>query len=106
MLGGVALMVNNHMIVAVSPRGLLVRIGQDAYESALTRPDTRAMVMKGRAMPGYVFVDPCPTDRRALRGWVRSALQHNRNLPPKNAAGACTGTVSLRAADERKSRDD
>ena len=83
MFGGIAFLVNEHMTVALSPRGLLVRVGPDAHEDALANPGTRAMQMRGRVMTGYVYVDPAPNGARMIRSWVQRALRHNRTLPPK-----------------------
>ena len=58
MFGGIGFMLNGNMLVAVSKRGLLARIGKDAEAEALLRPGARAMEMRGRVMPGYVFVEP------------------------------------------------
>ncbi|MBS0418072.1 MAG: TfoX/Sxy family protein [Proteobacteria bacterium] len=90
MFGGTAFMVNGHMTVAVSPRGLLVRVGPEAHDEALKKPSTRAMEMRGRIMTGYVHVHPVPTEELVIEGWVQSALRHNRTLPPKRAARART----------------
>src|SRR5262249_41896326 len=83
MFGGTAFLVNGHMTVALSPRGLLVRVGPEGHEDALASPGTRAMEMRGRVMTGYVYVDPAPNDARMVRSWVQRALRHNRTFPPK-----------------------
>ena len=83
MFGGTAFIVNGHMTVAVSPRGLLVRVGPDEHDKALEQPGTRAMEMRGRVMTGYVYVDPPPTDARTVHSWVQSALRHNQTMPTK-----------------------
>jgi len=85
MFGGTAFMVNGHLTLAVSPRGLLVRVGPDEQDEAVKKPGTRAMEMRGRVMTGYVYVAPLPRDARAVRSWVQSALRYNRTLPPKKA---------------------
>jgi len=41
MFGGLAFMVRGHMTVGVLGTDLLVRVGPDAYEDALTRPSAR-----------------------------------------------------------------
>jgi hypothetical protein len=74
MFGGTAFMVNGHMTVAVSPRGLLVRVGPDEHDEALKQPGTRAMEMRGRVMTGYIYVDPVPSDARIVQSWVQSVL--------------------------------
>jgi TfoX/Sxy family transcriptional regulator of competence genes len=88
MFGGTAFLVNGHMTIALSPRGLLVRVGPDEHDNALQKPGTRAMEMRGRVMTGYIFVDPAPSDARVLNSWVQAALRHNRTLPPKKPTAA------------------
>jgi hypothetical protein len=104
MFGGTAFMVNGHITVAVSPRGLLVRVGPDEHDRAVKQPGTRAMVMRGRVMSGYVYVDPVPTEARIVRSWVRSALRHNRTLPPKKSGRARGPAAKKRTAIKRRAR--
>jgi TfoX/Sxy family transcriptional regulator of competence genes len=78
MFGGTAFLVNGHMTVAVSPRGLLVRVGPDEHDKAVKQPGTRAMEMRGRVMTGYVYVDPPPTDARTVHSWVRFPVDRDR----------------------------
>jgi hypothetical protein len=93
MFGGTAFMVNGHMAFAVSPRGLLVRVGPDAHDEALKKPSTRAMQIRDHIMMGYVYVRPIPTEARVIHAWVQSALRHNRTLPPKRATRAPTAAI-------------
>jgi TfoX/Sxy family transcriptional regulator of competence genes len=104
MFGGTAFMVNGHMTVAVSPRGLLVRVGPDKHDEAVKQPGTRAMEMRGRVMTGYIYVDPVPTDARTVRSWVESALRHNRTLPPKKTARTRDAAPKKRTATKRRTR--
>ena len=101
MFGGTAFLVNGHMTLALSPRGLLVRVGADAHDSALKKPRTRSMEMRGRVMKGYIYVDPAPSDARAVNSWVQSALRHNRTLPPKKSVG---GARNKRKTSQRRAR--
>src|SRR5579864_4884939 len=98
MFGGTAFMVNGHMTVAVSSRGLLVRVGPDEHDKAVKQPGTRAMVMRGRVMTGYVYVNPIPTEARIVHSWVQSALRHNRILPPKQSGRAREPAAKKRTA--------
>lgn len=85
MFGGIGFMLNDNMVVAASRRGLLVRVGEEQQRDALSRPGARPMVMRGRVMQGYVYVDaPALTDV-AVRTWVQLALGFVRTLPPKAA---------------------
>jgi hypothetical protein len=86
MFGGIAFMLNGHMLVAASKRGLLVRVGADRYLDALARPGTRPMEMKGRALTGYVRVDPSTLTERGLGAWLKMAVSFVQTLPPKSTA--------------------
>jgi TfoX/Sxy family transcriptional regulator of competence genes len=85
MFGGIGFMLNDNMVAAVSKRGLLLRVGKDK-ESAMLAWGARPMVMGGRRMTGYVYVDPPLTDRGIEEG-LPVALAYVRALPPKAAAG-------------------
>jgi TfoX/Sxy family transcriptional regulator of competence genes len=87
MFGGIGFMLNGNLVVAASRRGLLARVGKDQHRAALARPGARAMVMRGRVMEGYIYVDPpALADRAAAKPWVQLALAFVRTLPPKPAA--------------------
>ena len=58
MFGGIGFMLNGNMVAAASRRGLLLRVGKDRQAEALVHPGARAMVMRGRMMEGYIYVDP------------------------------------------------
>jgi TfoX/Sxy family transcriptional regulator of competence genes len=85
MFGGLSFVVNGNLAVAVSSRGgLLVRVGEDAFEDALERPGTSPMEMGGRLMKGWVFVAPEELGRkRQLAAWVGRGTGFARSLPPK-----------------------
>ena len=83
MFGGIGFMLNGNMIAAASKRGLLVRIGKARQPDALLRPGARPMEMRGRAMEGYVYVDPPALTNAATREWLQLALAFVRTLPPK-----------------------
>ena len=82
MFGGIGFMLNGHLLVGASKRGLLLRVGKDRQSQALAKPGTRQMEMRGRAMDGYVYVD-LPIGPDAVRGWVEMATAFVRTLPPK-----------------------
>jgi len=86
MFGGVGFMLNGNLIAGASTRGLLVRVGKDRQAEALRRPGARPMEMRGRAMAGYVRVDPPALNARTVRAWLRLALPYVQTLPSKSAA--------------------
>jgi TfoX/Sxy family transcriptional regulator of competence genes len=86
MFGGVGFMLNDNMTVAASKRGLLVRVGKEGQADALKRPGSRPMVMKGRTMAGYIYVDPPHLTAESVRDWVQIAAAFVRTLPAKARA--------------------
>ncbi len=85
MFGGIGFLLNGNMVAAVSPRGLLLRVGKDQYPAALTRPGVRPMEMRGRVIKGYVYVDPPMLTKTATEAWLGDALAFVQTLPSKEA---------------------
>lgn len=85
MFGGLAFMVEGNMTIAASRRGgLLVRTDPADADEVLALPGTEAMEMRGRAMPGWVFVAAeALDDEAALDAWVARALAFVATLPSK-----------------------
>ena len=84
MFGGLAFMVNEHMVCGVIGDDLMVRVGPDAYAAALKKAGARPMDFTGRPLKGMVYVGP-RGHRRApsLKAWVEQGLSYARSLPPK-----------------------
>jgi TfoX/Sxy family transcriptional regulator of competence genes len=85
MFGGIGFMLNGNLLAGASPRGLLLRVGREREAEALGRAGARPLVMRGRTMEGYVYVDPPALSPEAVRGWIELALPYVRALPPKAA---------------------
>jgi TfoX/Sxy family transcriptional regulator of competence genes len=83
MFGGLGFMLNGNLLVAASRRGLLVRIGKESQREALERPGARPMVMRGRVMESYVYVDPPELADGEIGPWIDLALRFVRTLPAK-----------------------
>lgn len=84
MFGGVAYLVNGNMAVGIVKNDLMVRVGPDAHDEALTRPYTRPMDFAGRPMRGMVYVEPAGVKSAASLGdWVRRGVDHAQTLPAK-----------------------
>jgi TfoX/Sxy family transcriptional regulator of competence genes len=86
MFGGTGFMLNGNMVAAVSKRGLLLRVGKDRQSQALAEPSVRPMVMRGRTMQDYVYVDPAALNGEMVRKWVPLAVAFVQSLPSKPAA--------------------
>ena len=90
MFGGLAFLLRGNMAVGLSSGGeLMVRLGPDSADDALTRPHTRPFEMKGRPMKGWVLVAPegVGTERQ-LAAWVTRGVRFARTLPPKGEGPA------------------
>jgi TfoX/Sxy family transcriptional regulator of competence genes len=83
MFGGLAFMVNTHMACGIVGDDLMVRVGKDNHDAAITAGATE-MDFTGRTMRGMVIV---PAD--GVRGdadlerWVVQAVDFARSEPPK-----------------------
>jgi len=84
MFGGVGFLLDGNMACGVIQDALIVRVGADAYQSALDQPHVRPFDMTGRPMSGWVMVDPPGiSDEEALEAWIRQGCDFARSLPPK-----------------------
>jgi len=83
MFGGLAFMLNGHMVGGIVGEELMLRLGAELAEEALGSPHVRPMDFTGRPMTGMVYVAPDGLRGRALRTWVEKAAGHARSLPPK-----------------------
>jgi TfoX/Sxy family transcriptional regulator of competence genes len=85
MFGGLAFLIGGNMAVAASAHGgLLLRVDPADGKKLLTKPEARPMVMRGRAMDGWIRVDSKALGtKRDLERWVRQGVAHARSLPPK-----------------------
>jgi TfoX/Sxy family transcriptional regulator of competence genes len=92
MFGGIGFMLNGNLIAGASRRGLLVRVGKQRKVTALARRGARPMVMRGRTMEDYIYVDPPALNERTVKAWLQLAVDFVQTLPRK----------SPRTARERK----
>lgn len=83
MFGGLAFIVRGHMACGIVGDDLMLRLGADAAEQALERPQVRPMDFTGRPMAGMVFVGAEGLRGAALRRWVDKAVGFVESLPPK-----------------------
>jgi hypothetical protein len=85
MMGALCFMVGDHMCCGVTGDALMVRVGHDDYEVALTKDHARPMEMTGGRRPrGFVLVDPpgIETDQ-ALARWIGRGRNFVSTLPAK-----------------------
>ena len=85
MFGGLAFLIGGNMSVAASSQGgLLLRVDPDDTDSLLEKPHARPFEMRGRAMRGWLRVDPEGVrTKRQLGPWVKRGVEYARSLPAK-----------------------
>ncbi len=84
MFGGVGYLLEGNMACGVLNDALIVRVGKENYEAALTRPHTRVFDITGRVMRGWVMVAPDGTSNEdELSNWVEQGIKFALTLPPK-----------------------
>jgi|SRR5438552_12675955 len=98
MFGGLVFMAAGNMCCGVLGDDLMVRVGGDLHQDALTRPHVREAGVTGRAVRGTVYVGRAGVaDDAELGLWVDLGLAHARSLPPKAKPKART-----RAGERRR----
>ncbi len=84
MFGGVAFLLHGNMCCGVTNDDLVVRVGPDGREPALTQPHARPMDFTGRPMKAFVYVGPDGTKTDDdLRAWIARGLAFAESLPKK-----------------------
>ena len=85
MFGGLCFLVGGNMCCGIVKDELMVRVGAERYDEALTRPHARPMDFTGRPMKGMIYVGPDGYEEdEDLSGWVAMGLAHARSLPLKS----------------------
>ena len=85
MFGGLAFLIGGHMAVSASGQGgLLLRCDPEETDELLAKPHASPFVMRGRAMEGWLRVEPEGVGtKRQLERWVARGVAYARSLPPK-----------------------
>jgi TfoX/Sxy family transcriptional regulator of competence genes len=85
MFGGLAFLIGGNMSVSASGQGgLLLRIEPEQTEELVAKPHAQPFVMRGRAMDGWLRVEPDGIKtKRQLERWVQRGVSYARSLPPK-----------------------
>jgi TfoX/Sxy family transcriptional regulator of competence genes len=84
MFGGVGFLLHGNMLVGVWKDSLIARLGPDEGEEALREPHVKEFDVTGRAMKGWVLVQPQGVaDDEQLSGWIQRAAKFVETLPAK-----------------------
>lgn len=84
MFGGICFLLGGNMLVGVWKDSLIARLGPDAHDDALMEPHVREFDITGKAMKGWVTVDPEGVEYDGqLKDWIRRAEAFVGTLPKK-----------------------
>jgi len=84
MFGGIGFLLSGNMCVGVWKNDLILRIGRENYEAALAEPCVKEFDITGRAMTGWVLVEPDGVNAEEdLLDWVGRATEFTSSLPGK-----------------------
>ena len=84
MFGGLGFLLNGNMACGVHGERLIVRVGAEQHQEALTREHAEPFDLTGRSMAGWVFVAPEGLlEDSTLADWIRQGVLFSRSLPPK-----------------------
>jgi len=86
MFGGIGFLCGGNMAAGVTGVSLIVRVGLDDWQAALTEPAAREFDITGRSMRGWVMVDRDGWDDDALLAdWLDRGWRFAASLPAKEA---------------------
>ncbi|VAX40358.1 hypothetical protein MNBD_PLANCTO02-1890 [hydrothermal vent metagenome] len=84
MFGGIALLHNGNMCVAVWTNYLILRVGMENYEKCLTEEGMKEFDLTGRSMRGWVMAKPeLIATEDDLKFWSKIAVKFVKTLPAK-----------------------
>jgi hypothetical protein len=83
MFGGVCFLLNGNMLCGAGKNGYMIRVDRARASEAGRLPGGRPVVMSGRAMAGFFWVDPAACDAKALRRWLALAADYVAKMPAK-----------------------
>jgi TfoX/Sxy family transcriptional regulator of competence genes len=76
MFGGIGFLLNGNLLVGVWKDSLIVRLGPDEGDEALKEPHVKEFDITGRAMMGWVLVEPEGVeDDEQLSAWIQRAVK-------------------------------
>ena len=82
MFGGIGFLLNSNMLVGVWKDSLIVRLGPEQGEEALLEPHVKEFEITGRAMKGWVLVEPKGVENDdQLNAWIQRAVKFVGKFP-------------------------
>lgn len=85
MFGGVCFLLNGNMLCGAGKNGYMIRTDPARAAAAAALPGGEPVVMQGRPMRGFYWLDPAGCDAKALGRWLALAQDYVGQMPPKAA---------------------
>jgi hypothetical protein len=84
MFGCIGFLLNGNVCIGVWKKSLVVRVGERAYLDALKEPFVREFDITGRAMTGWLMVEPEGlTESDDLTRWIERSIAFVKRLAKK-----------------------
>lgn len=84
MFGGVCFLFNDKMFVGIVKDDLMVRVGPELHNKAVSQKHARSMDFTGKPMVGFVYVAPAGLrTKAALAKWIKWGEDFVATLPVK-----------------------
>lgn len=84
MFGGIGFLLRGNMACGVNKENLIIRVGPDYYQEALSKPNVKIFDMTGRAMTGWIVVtEPGYQKDADFQEWVDRGVAFALTLPAK-----------------------
>ena len=83
MFGGTCFLLRDNMLCGTGSGSFMFRVGKEAHAAAVKRRGAKPMVMRGRTMQGFIWVDPAACDAKSLGSWLDLATEYVGKLPAK-----------------------
>ena len=84
MFGGIGFLLRGNMACGVNKENLIIRVGPDYYQEALSKPNAKIFDMTGRPMTGWIVVTEAGYQKDAgFQEWVDRGVAFALTLPAK-----------------------
>ncbi|MFE0381231.1 TfoX/Sxy family protein [Streptomyces inhibens] len=83
MFGGLTFLLNGNALANLYDEGLMVRVGPDGMDEALSRPGAKQLVFRGKEQKGWVVLAEDTLDDDVLDDWLKWAMEVTAELLPK-----------------------
>jgi len=84
MFGGIGFMLRGNLLVGVWKDSLIARLGPSDGEKALAEENVRPFDITGKAMKGWVLVEPEGIENDGqLQRWIQRATEFVKGLPER-----------------------